>query len=209
VWATENGGRTWRRIHASPAERVVRTSATAGLISIGRAPSACNCRTRQLWTRDGGRTWRPAGNVGPSFAGRGSRMIAWRDGTVFRVPWPPRGSGALRLERLASFETRVADARLLPDGRVAVLLSAAGAGWDDAPRVAIVGRGEPRILELPESGPRTIAHTLEVEWPRIRVGATRYAEQPSMVVWSSEDGGSSWTPPPAASPPEAPAAGSR
>jgi hypothetical protein len=193
VWATEDGGRTWRRIHAAPAERVVRTSAAAGLISVGASPTACNCRTRQLWTRDGGRTWRPAGNVGPFFAGRGARMVAWRDRTVLRVAWPPAGTGPLRLEPLASFDERVADAKPLPDGTVAVLLSAAGEGWDDAPRVAIAGRGDPTVVDLPEAGPRTIAYALEVDWPRVRVVAARFGDEAAPAVWESRDGGVSWT----------------
>ena len=72
VYSTDDGGRHWKRIYPSYAARVVRTSASSGLISVGAPPAACNCATRQLWTSDAGRTWHAATGIGSDFEGRGS-----------------------------------------------------------------------------------------------------------------------------------------
>ena len=55
VYATGDGGKTWRLIYGSPAQRVLALTSNRGVISVGK-PGDCNCAQEQLWTDDGGRT---------------------------------------------------------------------------------------------------------------------------------------------------------
>ena len=50
VYATDDAGRSWRRIYAQPALAVARVSKSAGLIDVGVDPGRCMCTTRKLWT---------------------------------------------------------------------------------------------------------------------------------------------------------------
>ena len=89
VYATDDGGHTWRRIYRTYAQRVLRLSASRGVISVGTEPSPCECAQRQLWTGDGGRTWHATRALGPDFAGAGRTLFSWSGDEVRRSVWPP------------------------------------------------------------------------------------------------------------------------
>jgi hypothetical protein len=94
VCSSEDGGATWHGIFngGSFIFGVVRTSATAGVVSTGKQVSA------RFWTRDGGRHWYRTARIGPEFQGSG-KYLFWIDfgPTLHRVmPWPPRGKATCR-----------------------------------------------------------------------------------------------------------------
>ena len=82
VWSTDDGGRHWRRIYPRYATRVLRMSRTTGLISVGSPAPACGCATRQLWTQNGGKTWRSA-VIGQSYTASGGAVYWWTDNGLF------------------------------------------------------------------------------------------------------------------------------
>jgi hypothetical protein len=192
VFATENGGRTWRRVFARPAQNVLRTSPAAGVISVGSAPSSCNCTARRLWTRDGGRTWHETLELGASFTGRGRALYWWSDSTLQQViGWPPR-SGSLQSRLLERFAEPIADAAPT-DGGVAVLLTDAGHGWDDPPHVELDRGGRWESLDLPATGGEVLAVRLAADWPRLTVTGVAVDGPPRSVAWRSNNGGRTWT----------------
>ena len=159
------------------AARVVRTSARAGMIASGFPAPACACKTQQLWTADGGRTWHPTKGVGWQFQGRGPYLYWWAGGTLYRVtPWPGRAGVPLRSRRVARFAggTIVAAANI--PGGVAALVSnrVGGSGWDNAPRVAVVRNGRVRTIRLPSLPGTPLAQAISASWPRITVSGTTY-----------------------------------
>jgi hypothetical protein len=96
--ATENGGRTWRRVFQaggglSYLRDFTRTSKTAGVVAISRDdPWPRTLRTGVFWTRDDGEHWYETSRIGPIVMHRGSRLF-WRNpgGPLYEVrPWPPR-----------------------------------------------------------------------------------------------------------------------
>ena len=104
LYATENGGRTWRLIHKSrlgPLRLILRTSRVAGVIFPARFARS---RAKALWTRTNGRRWQRTAAIGPwgneSFAveGRG-RLLFWATrSALYRVAgWP---SNAMRSRRV-------------------------------------------------------------------------------------------------------------
>jgi hypothetical protein len=195
VYATANGGRTWRRVFPRSATRVVRTSAGAGLIASGFPAPACACQTSQLWTSDGGRTWHRTKVVGSQFQGRGPYLYWWQGASLMRVtPWPARPGRALRSRPVAKFAGgTIVDATNIPGG-VAVLVSnrIGGSGWDNAPRVGVVRNGRVRTIRLPSVPGTPLARTVTASWPRLTVRGTSYPDG-GTVVWRSTDGGTRWT----------------
>jgi hypothetical protein len=196
VYATEDGGGSWHRIHRFYALRVVRLSATSGMISSGLPAALCNCRTRELWTDDNGRHWHEAALVGPLFQGRG-RSLYWADRSgLSRAAWPPRGP-ARRVSAVKS--GRVVALANAPGGIVALVSNRLhGKGWDRAPRVLVARGGRTKLYRLPTArGRAVLVRSLAVGWPAIAVTGTDYLDESdtgtTSVVWSSRDGGSSWT----------------
>jgi hypothetical protein len=197
VFATEDGGRTWRRIYAFHADRVVRASRTAGLISTGFPAVACGCRTRILWTTDGGRRWREARGVGARFEVSG-RRLAWHDGRTLReTAWPP-ARGTVRSSVVARFSAqRIVGLEAAPGGFVALLSNRVrGQGWDNAPRVLVRRDGRSNVMTLPSTPGRVLARDLLVTWPRIVVAGRSYTPVrggTALVGWRSNDGGATWS----------------
>jgi hypothetical protein len=197
VYATDDGGRMWRRIYSKPALVVVRVSRTAGLIDLALDPSPCMCTTRKLWTADGGRTWHPTTALGDHFAGSSGTLYWWVRGSLFRImAFPPRPLYAALRSKLAISvpDGRIVDAKAIPGG-VAALVSrrVGGKGWDAEPRVVIARGDEANAIALPAHEGRILAHELEADWPNLTVTGTDYAAEPARAVtWSSTDGGATW-----------------
>ena len=195
VYATANGGRTWRRLLPRYAARVVRTSARAGMIASGFPAPACACTTQQLWTGDGGRTWHPTKGVGWQFQGRGPYLYWWAGGTLDRVtPWPGRAGVPLRSRRVTRFAGGTIVAAANVPGGVAALVSnrVGGSGWDNSPRVAVVRNARVRTIRLPSLPGTPLAQSISASWPRITVTGASYPAG-SAVTWRSVDGGARWT----------------
>lgn len=192
VYASNDGGRRWQRIYPNYATRVVHTSATAGLISVGFPASACNCATRQLSTNDGGRTWHSAPGIGPSFEGRGSSLYWWQAAALYRVTtWPPR-AGTLRSRRIETANGTIVDAANVPAG-IAALVDRRR----KPPQVILAAGLAATTVTLPDGGDDVIPSTIAAAWPALVVRGTDYshptaAPDPS-VTWRSSDGGKTWT----------------
>jgi len=100
---TENGGATWHpllRAQDGHFQRVVRTSATAGVV---RAVVNRPLSSDPYWTPDAGRHWfrtsriggTLSGGIGSFQLGGNGRYLYWHRGgkVLYRVvPWPPRGT---------------------------------------------------------------------------------------------------------------------
>jgi hypothetical protein len=190
VYSTDDGGRSWRRIYKAPAVRVVRTSATAGVISVGLPASSCNCATTQLITLDGGRTWTRTRAISGDFEGRGSSLYWWDAGTLQRVVnWP---AGAALRSRVVAH----------PDGTI--VSAASGAGGVAAlvdrgakpPQVIVSHGSAAQTVTLPDAGPGVVARTLSAAGPALTVRGRSYAAPSTapdpLVQWRSTNGGASW-----------------
>ena len=187
VYATGDGGKTWQPIYNSPAQRVLALTAKRGVISVGK-PGGCNCAQQQLWTGDGGRSWHATHVLAKDFSGDGSRLFTWTDNVVRTVAWPPRSAG-----RAVPLGGAIAGVGPASDGFVA-LLTSAGRGWDDAPRLAFVRRGAVSSIELPEVSGRVLVRSLTVQWPQLSVRSFLFTDAGRRTVfWRSRDGGESWT----------------
>lgn len=191
VYATDDGGTSWRRIHRSPAVRVLRLSERAGLIAVGNPAPRCACRTRVLWTADGGTTWHETTAVGDTFAGRG-RLVFWHDGTrLYKTAWPPR-----RSVEVARVEGSIVALAPVPAGVAALVSSRVrGHGWDHTPRVLVYRGGRRMQRRLPWTDGSVLVRSLSVRWPAITVRGTNFTaarDGVEAVVWASADGGRSW-----------------
>jgi hypothetical protein len=96
--ATDDGGKSWRRIFQAGAGLVflrdfTRTSATAGVVSISREDQLPRTlRSGVFWTRDSGKHWYETTGIGTQVEHRANRLF-WRSaqGVLYEVrPWPPR-----------------------------------------------------------------------------------------------------------------------
>jgi hypothetical protein len=186
VFSTDDGGRTWRRIYPEYAQRVLRLSDGRGLISV-TSGSVCHCNQRQLWTSDGGRHWHETHALAPSFVGSGSTVYTWSGNTIHESAWPPARSRAV-----ARVSEPIADVATSPGGAIA-LLSSAGSGWDNAPRLAIV-RGKLISTEtLPDELGQVTARSLSVTWPMLVVRTYLFTTRGRITIhWRSMNGGKSW-----------------
>ena len=199
VYATDNGGVTWRPIYPRSASRVAQVSATSGMIAVGDRSSACGCRQVRYWTADGGATWaRTRKAVGTGFAAANGTLWWWRGGTLYRAAaWPP-GPGGLKGVKAASVKGAILDVAGLPGGVAALVTKRVGGlGYDRVPRVLLGNTSTLRQRTLPGVGGDVLLRSLEVKWPEIRVRGfdvtafTRREE--GSVEWLSADGGASWT----------------
>ncbi len=190
VYATDDGGRTWRRIYAGPAVAVVRTSTEDGVIAVGSPASACNCSTTQLWTADGGRTWHALPEVGGDFQGRGSRLYWWTAAALYELAWPPKPHPASR--RIATTDGQIVSAVDVPGG-IAALVDRR----EQPPQVIVSRGGAASTVTLPDAGDTVVPRTLTAAWPDLTVTGTDYthpsAAPDPTVTWQSRDGGVTWT----------------
>lgn len=196
VFSTDDGGRTWRRVHDRPAARVLRLSARTAVIAVGAPPAPCGCATRQLYTVDGGRTWRRTTAIGDRFTGRAGSVFSWDDSTLSRIEgWPP-ASGGPRSRRVATLES----------GRfvsVSAFAGGAAALFDDPaparpPGVLVVRAGTvERSTPLPDAGADIDAQRVDASaYPLLTVTGVDHSD-PSVfplptVTWRSADGGETW-----------------
>ncbi len=187
VYATDDGGHTWRRVYSTYAQRVVRLSQSTGVISVGSGSVSCACRQRQLWTSDAGRTWHETRSLSPDFAGLGAELYTWTGSTLRRVSWPPRRSAPV-----ATVPEAIADAAVIPDG-VAVLLTEAGREWDNNARIVVLKGDTDSTIVLPSESGRVIARALTVTWPTLAVRTYVFTDKGRRTVnWRSTNGGKSW-----------------
>ena len=198
VYASDDGGSSWRLVYPRNAIRVARVSAQTGMISLGDRVTDCGCRQVRLWTADAGVHWHATREgAGGGFVGGGGTLWWWRGGSLSRAAvWPPAKRG-LRRQRVARIKGVILDAKPAPDG-VAALVSIrmAGIRFDNSPRILLVRGGVVTVLTLPVALGEVVARSIEVAWPRITVrGAdvTAFTRgQQGAVTWSSADGGVSW-----------------
>ena len=199
VYATENGGATWRPLYPRSAIRVTRVSALTGMISVGDRALGCACRQRRLWTPDGGVSWRPTSEaVGNGFIGSAGTLWWWRGGALFRAThWPP-GPAGLRGSRVARLPGVIVDAKAVPGGVVALVSHrVAGLGFDRRPRLLFVQRRrKPKVLRLPWAAGEVVARSVDVAWPTMTVrahdGVAFTRREEGAIEWRSIDGGAKW-----------------
>jgi hypothetical protein len=187
VYETDDAGHTWRRIYRSSAQRVVRLSTTRGVISVGSGTISCDCRERQLWTSDGGRTWHETRALGPDFVGRGTDLYIWSGSALRRASWPPRRSTSL-----ATLPKTIADAAPIPGG-VAVLLTESGRSWDNNARIVKLKGDSAATIALPDEPGHVVARALIADWPDLTVRTYVFTDDGRRTVsWRSTDGGKTW-----------------
>jgi hypothetical protein len=186
VFSTDNGGRTWRRIYPTYAQRVLRLPRGRGVISV-TSGSGCHCDQRQLWTSDGGRHWHETHALAPAFTGSGSTVYSWNSDTIREAAWPP-----VRSHTDTTLPEEVADLATIPGGVVA-LLTDAGKSWDNVPRVAIVRGKRISTDTLPDEVGQVTARSLSVAWPTVVVRTYVFTDRGRVTVhWRSVNGGKSW-----------------
>jgi hypothetical protein len=198
VYATDDGGKQWRRIYPQPALAVLRVSATQGVLSLGFAPGVCMCATRQLWTADGGRTWHDTRTLSDDFAGSGGRVYFWQDGALrLLAPLPAHASGTrLGARTIASVANGTIVAAVPFGGAVAALVSnrVDGHGWDNTPRVLLVHAARAHLVTLPSHNGNPLAQSIKANGRRLTVSAVDYTDQPARTItWTSTDAGATWS----------------
>jgi DNA-binding beta-propeller fold protein YncE len=198
VYASDDGGLSWRLIYPRSAIRVARITAQTGMISLGDRVTRCGCKQARLWTADGGLHWHSTQQmVGEGFVGGGNTLWWWHGGNLFRAAqWPPAKKG-LRRYRIAQIRGAILDAKPVPNGIAALVTSrVAGIRFDHSPRILLVRGPVITGLTLPAVEGQVLVRSLDVSWPQLTVrgvdvaGFTR-AEQ-GAVTWRSADGGTSW-----------------
>jgi outer membrane protein assembly factor BamB len=198
VYATDDGGATWRRAYPWPALRVLRASPSLAVLETGSFATRCGCRTHVRWSGDAGQSWRETRAVRGPFAGDGSALF-WHDGRrVYRAAWPLRRSRVVARARGG----RIVDLVAVPGGAAALITRRVrGQGWDRAPRVLLVRSGRVATLRLPPRRGAILVRSLEVAWPAIVVHARDFrpaAETAAELAWTSPNGGRTWQLPSAA-----------
>jgi PQQ-like domain len=199
VYATDDGGREWRRIYAQPATRVVRTSRSAGLIAVGTPPPACACYTRILWTTTAGRQWHRTNAVTATSAGAGAQLF-WLDAAGRRLllvrRWPPDGSAIHSRVTDVVGSGRIVDLARIPGGVAgAITARVDGHGWDNAPRVLLDRNGRSTTLRLPRVTGSVLVRSIAAAWPAITVRGANFDAGGAIVAltWRSSNGGRTWT----------------
>jgi hypothetical protein len=201
VYATENGGASWRQLFPRSAIRVARVSALSGMMALGDRALGCACRQRRVWTQDGGVTWRPTSAVGGNgFIASAGMLWWWRGGALYRaVRWPPAAAGLKRVRVARLRGGRIIDVRAMPGGVVALVSwRVAGIHWDNRPRLLIVQRRrKPKVVRLPKVAGEVLARSLDVAWPAITVrgydGTAFTRGEEGTIEWRTINGGGKWT----------------
>ncbi len=199
VYATEDGGLSWRAIYPRSAVRVARVSALTGMIAVGERVSPCGCKQVRLWTADGGLSWHPTPQgVGGGFVGAAGTLWWWRGDRLYRAAqWPP-GPAGLRARHAAHLPGSIVDAAPVPGGVAALVTQrVAGLGLDNSPRILLVQGRSVRVLKLPRVPGEILVRSVEASWPTLKVRAldtTAFTRgEPGSVSWTSSDGGGTWS----------------
>jgi hypothetical protein len=199
VYATGDGGVTWRLVYPRSAVRVALVTPSSGLIAVGDRISKCGCRQVRLWTADGGATWaRTPEALGSGFGAAAGTLWWWRGASLYRaVTWPP-GPHGLKGKRVASGKGAIVDVQAVPGGAAALVTRRVGGfGFDRKPLLRLVQNGSVRNRVLPAVGGDILLRSLDVHWPAISVSGfdvTAFTrQQEGSVLWSSADGGTTWT----------------
>jgi hypothetical protein len=122
VYATGDGGATWRLVYPRSAVRVALVTPSTGMISVGDRISKCGCRQVRLWTANGGATWaRTPQAVGAGFAAAAGTLWWWRGASLYRAAaWPP-GPKGIKGVRVASGKGAIVDVEPVPGGAAALV----------------------------------------------------------------------------------------
>jgi hypothetical protein len=197
VYATDDAGKSWRRIYPQPALALVRMSPTAGVISTGSTPGACMCATRQLWTSDAGKSWHATKTLSGSFVGGRGRVYFWEGGTLRTLALPAQaGGGRLSARTVESVRNGAIVAAAATRSGAVALVSArvGGQGSDTAPRVIVAAGSTARVVTLPTQPGQPLAQGIAASGSRLTVTAFDFTEQPiRKLTWTSTDGGSTWS----------------
>ena len=170
VYATDDGGATWRLAYPRSAVRVALVSPSSGMIAVGDRISRCGCRQVRLWTADGGGTWtRTPQAVGSGFAAAAGTLWWWRGASLYRAAaWPP-GPRGLKGIRVAHGSGAIVEVEPVPGGAAALVSRRVGGfGFDRAPLLRFAQNGTLRNLVLPRVGGDVLVRSFEVEWPADR-----------------------------------------
>jgi hypothetical protein len=195
VYATDDGGRTWRRVFRRAAERVARATPRFGVVSTRAPAPRCACRSRVYWTNDRGRRWRETRAIAGPFAA-GAGRVYWHDGRRLVESRPTKRG--LRSRVLGRVEPRAAivDLATIPGGAVALVSNRVrGHGMDNEPRVLLALGGRAELVRLPAVGGYVLVRSLEARWPELRVRGRDFAPLAARAVdvtWWSLDGGRTW-----------------
>jgi outer membrane protein assembly factor BamB len=184
VWATDDGGKHWRRVFARPAVTVVRTSARAGMIRISAVVAPCTC-AHDYWTNDGGRHWVATRAVAGGLVGRGALLYWVKDGTELdRVtPWPP--AGRIRSQPVASVAKGTIVGTALVPGGVAALVRDSVAG---AASILVLDANGKSSIDLPSPPGSLLEQSLSVSGSTLVVDASVFDDGAARSVrWTSDD----------------------
>jgi hypothetical protein len=199
VFASDDGGASWRPVFGRSAVRVAQVSARSGMIAVGDRITACGCRQARLWTADGGATWQPTpAAAGTGFAAAAGTLWWWRGGALYRAAaWPP-GRGGLKGVKAVKVKGAILDVDALPGGVAALVTRRVGGlGYDRVPTLLLGNVSTLRQRTLPGVGGDVLLRSLEVNWPELRVegvDVTAFSrDEEGFVEWVSPDGGASWT----------------
>ena len=197
VYATVNGGRSWRRIYPYPVQAIALVSPTSGVIATGSRPGECMCATRQLWTTDNGATWHDAPGLTRSFATGGGEVYFWAKGTLRELGSLPRsGAKTPSATALATVsDGTIVGAVRVANGVVALISNrVAGQGWDNAPRVILATGGTATTVTLPRQPGYPLVQSIRAAGKAITVSATDFTADPAQTIaWVSDDGGATWS----------------
>lgn len=197
VYATENGGRSWRLILAGTPLAALRLSRTSGIASIASGPGRCMCATRQFFTTNDGASWHPTSALGSRFTLGGGHVFFWTGGTLrMLAPLTLRSTARLSSTTVATLgDGTISDVEAIPGGVVALVSSRVnGEGWDTDPRVVLVHGRTAQTVMLPMERGRILVEKVEVAWPTLTVVGTDYVANPvRSATWVSDDGGTMWT----------------
>ncbi len=184
VWATDDGGKHWRRIFARPAVAVVRTAARAGVIRVGAVAAPCTC-AHDYWTTDGGRHWVATTAIQGGLIGRGDSLYWVKDGTELQrvVPWPP--VGRIKSQPIGSVDRGTIVSTALVPGGIAALARDSISGTASILVLDAEGR---RSIHLPDPAGALLDQSLSVSGSTLVVDATVFDDGAAhRVRWSSDD----------------------
>ena len=185
VYSTDDGGRHWRRIYPRYAARVLRISKTTGLVSVGSPATGCGCATRQLWTQNGGETWRSA-VIGQSYTASGGAVYWWTGDALFLAAPNLRSSSRIALT----------DDTIVSGTPVAGGMAALVDRREKAPQVILAQGTSTRVVTLPAGPQNTVVRTIRGAGGDLVVRGTSVpasnADQ-ARVEWTSKDGGQTWS----------------
>jgi len=198
VYATDDGGQSWRSVYPRNAIRVARVSAQTGMIALGDRVSACGCHQVRLWTADSGVHWHVTREgVGSGFVGAAGTLWWWRGGRLHRAAaWPP-GRKGLRRRPVTRVRGEIVDAKPVPNGIAALVTNrVSGVRFDNSPRLLLVQGGLVRVLLLPTVPGEVLVRSLDVAWPSLIVHGFDVIAftrgEVGSVTWTSLDGGITW-----------------